>query len=110
MSSANEINASVMSISDGSSHQTKSIEGATDIVQNLLNKINNVSNYIKDTNKKSIRAAEDSNKGLNKVEEAIQKIDHMQRSAEGTSKVITNLDNYSKEIGKITEVIQSISD
>lgn len=109
-SSTHQINISVSNISDGAAHQSKSIEGATDVVQKLLNKINNVSKYIQDTDERTIKAAEDSNSGLNKVEEAVIKIENIQHSATEMSYAIVNLDNYSKEIGKITEVIQNISD
>ncbi|MDB2157132.1 methyl-accepting chemotaxis protein [Clostridium butyricum] len=109
-SSTHQINISVSNISDGAAHQSKSIEGATDVVQKLLNKINNVSKYIQDTDECTIKAAEDSNSGLNKVEEAVIKIENIQHSATEMSYAIVNLDNYSKEIGKITEVIQNISD
>lgn len=109
-SSTHQINISVSNISDGATHQSKSIEGATDIVQKLLNKINNVSKYIQDTDERTIKAAENSNSGLNKVEEAVIKIENIQHSATEMSYAIVSLDNYSKEIGKITEVIQNISD
>lgn len=109
-SSTHQINISVSNISDGATHQSKSIEGATDVVQKLLNKINNVSKYIQDTDERTIKAAENSNSGLNKVEEAVIKIENIQHSATEMSYAIVSLDNYSKEIGKITEVIQNISD
>lgn len=109
-SSTHQINISVSNISDGATRQSKSIEGATDVVQKLLNKINNVSNYIQDTDERTIKAAENSNSGLNKVEEAVIKIENIQHSATEMSYAIVSLDNYSKEIGKITEVIQNISD
>lgn len=95
------------SISEEVSASSEEIAGS---VQELANS----ANYVSDTSQKGKDLSEMTNQkadeGQNAVKETIEKMKIIEESVNGSTKIVTDLNEQIKEVEKITELITTITD
>jgi len=81
---------------------SKSLERLSDLIQSAKEK----ANVATDNSKITYSAAQD---GLDKVTEAVTRMQNIKEQTHGTSKIITKLSDHSKQIGQIVDTITAIA-
>lgn len=106
---SNQIAESVTNVSKGTDKQLSLTNEANDMMQHIAASIHEASDTadaISTTAKETTKAA---NTGSNSIKKAIEQMHTIEQKTTDTSAVIGELEEHSKQIGKIVDVIASIA-
>ncbi len=103
------ITESIEEVASGSIHQTKIIGEATDLVEHVNHKMNEIGQSSKITMEKSKSSFQMAIEGKDALSESIYQIERINKTIEDAYTVIQLLKDKSNEIEKFTETINQIS-
>lgn len=106
----NHISTAIQEVAAGAETQNNSIKESARAIQEMavgVQRVAEATSTVAEESKETTKEANDGNEAIQKV---IQQMDKIHEAVLNTSTVIRQLEERSNEIGKITEVITSISD
>ncbi len=109
-SAAQEISASIESISQGAANQASEAQNSADIMEQLANRINNVNSNINLVIKGTEEIKQTSNDTTRTVNELINISNKTNEASNIVRKDINSLNNKVEEIGQIINIIEGISE
>ena len=107
---AEQVAAAVEEIARGATEQAKETESSTNVINQLVHKINNVAENIKVVQDVTNHTTEVGSNAVETVNTLNQKTDESMRMADTIKRNIDGLSNSAKEVIKIIKVITSISE
>lgn len=105
-----QISSSIQEVANGAEIEGKSVEESSRAIQEIaigVQRVASATSTVAEEAKETIKEANEGNKSIQKV---IHQMDKIHESVNSTATVIKHLEERSKEIGKIIEVITGISD
>lgn len=104
-----QISTSIQEVANGADTQGKNVEESARAIQEItigVQRVASATSTVADETKETIKEAKEGNESIQKV---IHQMDKIQGSVHDTATVIQHLEERSKEIGKIIDVITGIS-
>ncbi|MBU8908729.1 methyl-accepting chemotaxis protein [Desertibacillus haloalkaliphilus] len=109
-SATEQISSAIQEVSTGTEDQLVNVDQSNRNVALISHDIESISNQIERVTKSSQEASFQSSQGMETVGRVIDQMDIINRNAENTSSVIEGLNQHSKEIGQIIELITDIAE
>ncbi|KRQ86280.1 Methyl-accepting chemotaxis protein 4 [Caloramator mitchellensis] len=109
-SSSQEVAKTMQQVAEGSSSQANDLQDVAELMNKLTNSIENVYKELKNVNEETVNTAGKADTGKKEMDELIKSIDDIKNAFERVNIKINGLTNSVKEIGNITNVINSISE
>lgn len=107
--SAEQVSTTIMELANGTSEIASSVNHSTERINNVIQKLAEISQNTDEVMNKSELTKESADKGRLIASEVIQKMHEIASSATNTESIIKELDKQSKEIGDIVNVITNIA-
>ncbi|MBI6871217.1 methyl-accepting chemotaxis protein [Clostridium aciditolerans] len=104
------IAVSAQEVSEGSMHQTNQVNNLLDKVNILSDKIDNIALIIDDVLKHSLQTEKEALSGNKDLEASVVQLNIISSTSNEVSERLSALEESSKEIGRIIELITDISD
>ncbi|WML37054.1 methyl-accepting chemotaxis protein [Clostridium sp. OS1-26] len=104
------IAVSAQEVSEGSMHQTNQVNNLLDKVNILSGKIDNIALIIDDVLKHSLQTEKEALSGNKDLEASVVQLNIISSTSNEVSERLSSLEESSKEIGRIIELITDISD
>ncbi|WP_414707590.1 methyl-accepting chemotaxis protein [Pseudomonas sp. UBA5706] len=109
-SAAEELNAVTDESARGLSQQNNEIEQAATAVNEMTSAVEEVARNAVSTSQASQNATTSASDGRDLVQETVSAIERMSSDVQGTAKLIGNLADESRDIGKVLDVIRGLAD
>ncbi|WP_296255015.1 methyl-accepting chemotaxis protein [Pseudomonas sp. UBA5706] len=109
-SAAEELNAVTDESARGLSQQNNEIEQAATAVNEMTSAVEEVARNAVSTSQASQNATSSAGDGRDLVQETVSAIERMSSDVQGTAKLIGNLADESRDIGKVLDVIRGLAD
>lgn len=96
-------------ISSGAETQKIQTVESSNLIQEIVTGIQHIASVSSDVSLSSINTSEDASNGNAMIQEAVQQMNAISETVSTTSQTVKHLNNRSKEIGKIVELITEIA-
>ncbi len=106
---ANQVAGSITEVASGAENQLRLANSANDIVEQMSKGIGQVAENTMVVSNSAEQTAVSANDGEKAVEKAVKQMQVIEQKTNATANVIGELEEKSKEIGQIVEVIASIA-
>lgn len=106
---SNQVAGSVTEVAEGAKKQLNLANHADQIVQQISTAIGQVASNAEIVSKSSEQTATTANRGEEAIQQAVSQMKVIEERTNATAGVITELEDKSKEIGHIVDVISSIA-
>lgn len=107
---SNLVATAVTTMAQGADEQLSFTNDTTNVVKNMADKINVVSENTKSVSELTTNAKASANAGEDAVEKAINQMKRIEEKTTETSTIISELEKKSIQIGQILDTIESISE
>ncbi|RCW47720.1 MULTISPECIES: methyl-accepting chemotaxis protein [unclassified Halanaerobium] len=107
--SAEEVGIAIQNVADGAEEQSIKLESTAENINNLSSKVQTVEKQAQDMNQVSSEVLKKVKSGQKSINESIEQISKVEKDTKEVSDVIERLGQRSEEIGKIVELINSVS-
>lgn len=101
---------SIMGVAGRTAEQNTAVGNTRDAMTQFNADVNNISHLAGNAVEEGRSAAQAATSGGRKLQEAINKIQQLEASAEESTRIVTTLGERSDEIGKIVDTISSIAE
>lgn len=104
-----QVAASIGKVAGASNDQGQSISSATRIIENMSAHIEEVANTAALSSQRAAKAVDTAKEGGAKVEEAVERMSHIEDTVNHSAELVTRLGDRSIEIGQIVDTISGIA-
>lgn len=105
-----EISNSTQEVADGAEKQVRAAEDVSHSMKNVVSNISTIKDQVTDVMKFSDDTSKLASDGREKMDNMVNQIDIIKNSVNYSSKVISELQETSKQIGNIVQIIDGIAD
>jgi len=106
---SNQVAGSVTEVAHGTENQLHLANNANHVVQQISNAITQVASNTETVSTSAEKAATTANNGEEAIKQAVNQMSIIEQKTNDTAKVISELEEKSKQIGQIVDVISTIS-
>jgi len=106
---ANQVAGSVTEVAQGAEKQSKMAEQANDVVQQISGAITQVADNTTVVSNAAEKTTQTANEGEAAIQQAVGQMKTIEEKTNATAGVIAKLENKSKQIGQIVDVISDIA-
>lgn len=106
---SNQVAGSVTEVAQGAEKQLQLAHNASSVVLQISNAINQVASNTETVSSSAEKTAMTANNGEEAIKQAVSQMKIIEEKTNATANVITELEDKSKQIGQIVDVISSIS-
>lgn len=106
---SNQVAGSVTEVAHGAENQLRLATTANEVVHQISNAINQVAENTEIVSSSAEKTAMTANNGEEAIRQAVNQMRIIEERTNATANVITELEDKSKQIGQIVDVISSIS-
>ncbi len=105
-----QIASAIQEVSAGTDNQLSNVDQSKGKVEQISENIDSISTEIERVTASTIEASQQSSQGVETVGRVTEQMGIINRNAEDTGNVIAGLDQHSKEIGQIVQMITDIAE
>jgi Methyl-accepting chemotaxis protein len=106
---SNQVAGSVTEVAQGAEKQLYLANNANNVVHQISNAISQVGVNTETVSSSAVKTATTANQGEEAIKQAVSQMNIIEQKTNDTAKVISELEEKSKQIGQIVDVISSIS-
>ena len=106
---ATQVAESTMHVADSSKEQLKLVGYTMQVIEEMGSGLDEVNQHTKALNESSQKTSATTADGTTAIKTTVDQMERIGKRTDDVADVINSLDNYSKEIGKIVEMISGIA-
>ncbi|MCF7861005.1 cache domain-containing protein [Candidatus Woesearchaeota archaeon] len=108
--STEQVASTMQEIARGAQKQSRQVSQTANIIKNFITTINEIGSKSKNTSQAAAEANKAVAKGVDSAKNAVSKIESLRSTVNRSTKLIQGLGEKSEEVGKITDMINGISE
>nr|WP_096200467.1 methyl-accepting chemotaxis protein [Bacillus sp. FJAT-45350] len=105
-----QVAITISELASGTTDIADSVTNATDRMNTMIGTVQQISTYTNEVVDTSTNSKVSAKKGLDAAQSALEKMEEVRQTVQDTTQTIMNLDQQSKEIGNIIQMITNIAE